>query len=141
MLWASFGIKFRSRHSLCSSNNCSWKVSKFHRKALVSESFLTKFQAPRNGTLLQRDSNTVFSSEICEVFKNTLFCWPSPVAASDSFKFPACNFVKNESPAKMFFYKFCKISKNTFSFDRTPPDDCFLCLSLNFEKFFRTLIL
>ena len=24
------------------------------------------------------------------------------------------------------------------SFDRTPPDDCFLCLPVSFEKFFRT---
>ena len=31
--------------------------------------------------------------------------------------------------------------KNIFSFDRTPPDDCFLCLSMNFERFFRTLLL
>ena len=34
-----------------------------------------------------------------------------------------------------------KLRKRCFSvnFDRTPPDDCFLCLSVNFEKFFRTL--
>ena len=38
----------------------------------------------------------------------------------------------------MFFCEFCKIFKNIFSFDRTTPDDCFLCLSVNFEKFFRT---
>ena len=40
----------------------------------------------------------------------------------------------------MIFCEFCKIFKNIFSFDRTPPDDCFLCLSVNFEKFFRTLL-
>ena len=39
----------------------------------------------------------------------------------------------------MFFCKFCKIFKNIFSFDETPLDNCFLCLSVNFEKFFRTL--
>ena len=33
------------------------------------------------------------------------------------------------------FAKFLRIS-----FDRTPPDDCFLCLSVNFEKFFRTTL-
>ena len=31
--------------------------------------------------------------------------------------------------------------KNIFSFDRTPPDDCFLGLSVNFVAFFRTLLL
>ena len=40
----------------------------------------------------------------------------------------------------MFFSEFCKILKDIFTFDRTPPDDCFLCLSVNFE-FFRTLLL
>ena len=40
----------------------------------------------------------------------------------------------------MFFCEFCKIFKDIFSFDRTPPDDG-LCLSVNFETFFRTLLL
>ena len=39
----------------------------------------------------------------------------------------------------MFFCEFCKIFKNSFFFDRTPPNDCFLCLSVNFETFFRTV--
>ena len=41
----------------------------------------------------------------------------------------------------MFFCEFCKIFKNIFSFDTRPPDDCFLCLSVIFETFFRTLLL
>ena len=40
----------------------------------------------------------------------------------------------------MFFCEFCKIFKNIFSFDKIPPDDCFLSLSENFEKFFKTLL-
>ena len=40
----------------------------------------------------------------------------------------------------MFFCEFCKIFKDIFSFDRTPQDDCFLCMSVNFQ-FFRTLLL
>ena len=31
--------------------------------------------------------------------------------------------------------------KNIFCFDRTPLDHCFLYLSVNFDKFFRTLLL
>ena len=38
----------------------------------------------------------------------------------------------------MFFCEFWKVFKDIFTFDRTPTDDCFLCLSVNFE-FFRTL--
>ena len=37
----------------------------------------------------------------------------------------------------MFFCEFCRIFKNIFSFDRAPRDDCFLCLSVNYENFFR----
>ena len=40
--------------------------------------------------------------------------------------------------AKLLFCEFYRIFKNIFSLDRTPLDDWFLCLSVNFEKFFRT---
>ena len=77
----------------------------------------------------------------------------SPVAASDSFRFPGCNFVKKETPIKMFSREFCKIFKKTpkkcfsvnfakflrTSFGRTLPDDFFLCLSVNFEKFIQSM--
>ena len=72
--------------------------------------------------------------------KNTLFYRTSPVAAPKSFRFPACNFIKKEATARMFFCEFCKIFKDIFPFDKTPPDDRFLYLSVNFE-FFRTLFL
>ena len=74
------------------------------------------------------------------LFKNTLFYRTSPVAVPENFSFPACNFIIKETTTKMFFCEFCKIFKDIFSFDRTPQDDCFLCLSVNFE-FFRTLLL
>ena len=70
--------------------------------------------ALRTATLLKRDS-----CEICEIFKNTLFYWTSPVATSDSFRFPACNFIKKEIPAKMFFCEFCKIFKNMIFWQNT----------------------
>ena len=40
----------------------------------------------------------------------------------------ACNFIKKENLAQVFPSKFCKASKNTFSFI-TPPGDCFEHLS------------
>ena len=36
------------------------------------------------------------------------------MAASDSFRFSPCNFIKKEIPLKMFFCEFYKISKNIF---------------------------
>ena len=62
------------------------------------------------------------------------------MAAPESFRFPDCNFIIKETTAKMFFCEFSKIFKDIFTSDRTPPDDCFLSLSLNFE-FFRTVLL
>ena len=47
-------------------------------------------------------------------FFNNVFNRTPPVAASDSFKFPACNFTKKETPAKIFFCEFWEIFKNTF---------------------------
>ena len=81
----------------------------FTGKHLCRRLFLIKLQAFRAATLLKRDS-----CEICEIFKNTLFYWTSPVPVSDGFRFPACNFIKKEIPAKMFFCEFCKIFKNIF---------------------------
>ena len=66
-------------------------------------------QALRTATSLKRGS-----CETCQILKNTLFYWTSPVAASDSFRFPVCNFIKKDVLAKMFFFEFCKISKNIF---------------------------
>ena len=73
-------------------------------------------------------------------FENTLFYRTDPVATPESFRFPACNFIIKETTAKMLLCEFCKTFKDIFSFDRTPKDDCFLCLPVNFE-FFRTLVL
>ena len=73
------------------------------------------------------------SCEIWEILKNTLFYWTSRVAGFVSFMFPACNFVKKKIPAKMLFCEFCKILKT--SFYKTPPDDWFLSLSVNFSVY------
>ena len=40
-----------------------------------------------------------------------MFYRTSPVAASESFRFPACNFIKKETPEKMLLCKFYKILK------------------------------
>ena len=61
------------------------------------------------------------------------------MAASDSFRFPACNFIKKETLGNMFFVNFANFLR--VFFDRAPPDDCFLCLSVNFETLFRIFLL
>ena len=79
--------------------------------------------------------------KLAKLFKSIFFYRTSRVVACESFRFPVCNFIKNKIPAKIFFYEFGKTFKSIFSFDRTPTDYCFLCFSVNFEKFFRTLLL
>ena len=98
------------------------------RSSSTKEVFLNNSQNSQENTILEL------------LFKNTLFYGTSPVAAPESFSFPDCNFIIKETTAKMFFCEFCKTFKDIFSFDRTPQDDCFLCLYVNFE-FFRTLLL
>ena len=141
------------------------------------ESSLIKLQVFRTATFLKRDPNSGFFLWICQLSKNTnceedLWFWTGsekpvrlfktpflqniPVAASDSFSFPACNFVKKEARAKMFICEFCKIFKNIFwrndcfnlqttascvylqflrsfsdhSFYRTPPGNCLFPLQV-----------
>ena len=57
----------------------------------MSKAFLKKLQALRTATLLKTES-----CEIYKIFKNSLIYWTYPVAASDSFRIPACNFIKKE---------------------------------------------
>ena len=72
----------------------------------MSQTFLIKLQALETSNLLKRDS--------CGIFKNTLFYWTSQVDASDSFRFPVCNFITKEILVKMFFCEFYKISETIF---------------------------
>ena len=110
LFWSLFLNKFRSSRSHMFFKIVALKnFADFTGKHLCQRLFLIKLQALRTATLLKRDS-----CEIREIFKNNLFYWTSPVAVSDSFRFPPCNFIKKEIPAKMFFCEFCKIFKNIF---------------------------
>ena len=137
-------------------------------------------QTLKTATFLERGS-----SETWEIFKNSLFYWNSPGAASDSFRFSALKAVTQTYSVKTlrqrlwhrcFPVSFAKFLRTPFltdylrrlllqlatllkkrfpqecfsvnlakllrtSFDRALPNDCFLRLSVNFEKFFRTSIL
>ena len=53
--------------------------------------------------------------------------------------FQPATLLKKKFPQRCFSMKFAKFLRT--SFDRTPPDDCFISLSVNFKKFFRTSLL
>ena len=52
---------------------------------------------------------TIGSETPVRRFKTTFFYRTSQTADSGSFRFPTYNFIKKETPAKMFFCEFCKI--------------------------------
>ena len=95
-------------------NRCSWIIHKIHRKTPVLEPSLIKFQVLCTASLLKRDSNTSFflwiltviqehlwtadSETLARLFKNTFFYRTFPVTDSHIFRFPACNFIKKETP-------------------------------------------
>ena len=94
----------------------------------MSESSLVKLKVLRTAMLLKRDSNTGLSESTyfvedlwtagsekpMRLFKNNFFYRTSPVAASDSFRFPSCNFIQKETGAKMFICEICKFFENIF---------------------------
>ena len=112
-------------------------------------------QALRNAILLKRNSNTGIllwvlwivqkhlfcvediwtadSKTPAGLFKNTFFNRAIPVAASDSFRFPACSFIKKGTPAKTFLCEICKIFKNIFL--KNTSGWLLLLFTCNFEKF------
>ena len=56
----------------------------------------------------------VVSCKTCEIFKNDLFYRTPPVADSDSFRFPGCNFVKKRDSSNYVFLSIVRNFKNTF---------------------------
>ena len=95
---------------------------------------LNKVVALRTVNLLKRDP-----CETCEIFKNTLFYWTYQVAASDSFMFPVCNFIKKRFGQKCLSVNFSKFLRT--SFDRTPVNDCFLAkLICEFSEVFQKIL-
>ena len=67
----------------------------------------------------------VISCEICKIFKSTLFYRTSPVSTSEGFRFSACNFIKKETPEKMFFYEFAKFLRTSFLLNFHSPFQAF----------------
>ena len=81
----------------------------------------------------------MFPCEIYEIFKNTFFTEHLQWLLLTVSGLQPVNLLKRRLRQKCFFVNFAKSLRT--SFDRMPADDCFLCLSVNFEKFFRTPIL
>ena len=113
-------------------------------------------QAPRTATLLKRDFNTGFVQWILWIIQKHLFCveglWTtgSETAVCASLRTPLftehlqrllltvsgfqpATLLKKGLQQRRFSVNFAKFIGT--SFDWTPLGDCFLCLSVNLEKF------
>ena len=93
----------------------------------MPESSLIKLQTLRTATLLKRDS--------CEPCFTEHLQWLLLTVSG----FQPATLLKKRLRQRCFSVNFAKFFR--ISFDRTPPDDCFLSLSVNFERFFITPLL
>ena len=125
----SFGVFF---NKIAGLQNCNFLKKRLQLRFFpVNLSVIQEHQLWRGPI----DSGLVLKNQYA--FLKHLFYRTSPVAASDSFSFPACNFVKKEARAKMFICEFCKIFKNIFW-----RNDCFnlqttaSCVYLQFLRSF-----
>ena len=127
---------FRSRRSQMFFRSIVIKTFvNFTEKTCVGV-FFDKVVGPQNSNFIQKWlQQRFFLVKFSKSLRATCF----PAAASASLRFPAWNFVKKENLAKMFSCEFKNFLRT--SFDGTPPDDCYLCLSENFEKLFRKPLL
>ena len=127
---------FRSRRSQMFFRSIVIKTFVNFREKTCVGVFFDKVVGPQNSNFIQKWlQQRFFLVKFSKSLRATCF----PAAASASLRFPAWNFVKKENLAKMFSCEFKKFLRT--SFDGTPPDDCYLCLSENFEKLFRKPLL
>ena len=100
-----FKTIFRSRRSqMFFQTIVIKKFVNFTEKTCVRVFFI-KVAGPQNSNFIQKRLQKRFFPVKFAKF---------PVAASASLRFPACNFVKKENPAKMFSCEFYRIFKNIF---------------------------
>ena len=76
----------------------------------------------------------MFSHEICKNFRNTFFIEYLRWLLLTVLGFQPATLFKKRLRQRYFSMNFTRFLRK--SFDRTPPDDCFLCLSVNFERSF-----
>ena len=73
--------------------------------------FFNKVAGPQNYIFIKKRVQHRYFPEKLATFLRTI-CFTA--AASAGLRFPTCNFVKNETPVKMFFCEFYEICKSIF---------------------------
>ena len=105
---------FRSRHSqMFFKTIVIKKFVNFTEKTCVGV-FFNKVAGPQNSNFMQKKFQQIFFPVKFVKFLRAT-CFTSPAAASAILRFPSCNFVKKENPAKMSSCEFYRIFRNIFS--------------------------
>ena len=99
----------------------------------MMECSLIKLWALRTATLLKETSTHVFPCKNCEIFKNTLLYKHLQWLLLTVSDFQPATLLKKILQQSYISVNFAKLLR--IFFDRTPPDDCFLCLSVNLGRF------
>ena len=142
MKWAQFNIRRTNDETVClaiSFFSCilflkSLQISQ-ERTCIVA---VIKLQVPQN-FIKRRLQTRFFKVKFAKFLKTLWFTELLQWLALTASGFQPATLLKKTLRQKCFAVNFANIFKNVFSFERTPPDDCFLCFSVNFEKFLRTL--
>ena len=87
-----------------SSKQLFLKVLRISQESTWVEVLFNKAADPQNCNFIKkRLQRRYFPIKFAKFLRITFLCRTSPVAASDSFRFPACNIIKNEAPEKIKF--------------------------------------
>ena len=117
-----------------------WKSLKISQENASVGVFLHKVVGPQISKLIKkRLQHRFFPVKFAKILRTPCFtdCLQQLLLLVEGFQ-PA-TLLKMRLQQRCFLCEFYKILST--SFDRPPPGDCSLCLSENFEKFFRTPLL
>ena len=109
----------------------------FHMKESVSESSLIKLQAPRINFIKERLQHRLFPVKFAKFLRAPCFTEHLQGLLLKAWGFQPATLLKKRLRKRNFSVKFKKFWRT--SFDRTPPDDCLLCLYVDFETFFQNI--
>ena len=105
-----------------------WKSSQISQEIISVGVFFSKVEGPQNCNVIKerlqhrfirqhlfcRGSMNGWFWKTNASFQKQLFLQNISVAASDSFRFPSCNFIQKETGAEMFICEICKFLENIF---------------------------
>ena len=113
-----------------------FKIVAFKNSANFTGNHLSRSLFQDSTAILKRDLTQLFYCKICEFLRTSFITEHLQWLLLTVLGFQPATLLKKRFRPIPFCVNFLRTS-----FDRTPQNNCFLYLSVNFEKFFRTLLL